>query len=349
MAITIGSLFSGYGGLDMAVERVFGAETVWFSEIDPDAIAVFERHWPGVPNIGDVNEADWDEVPKVDILTGGSPCQDLSIAGGRAGFDEGTRSNLWVCMREAIEKLQPKLVVWENVKGALSAKARSSSDMESGDRSVGENLRAFGRVLGDLAEIGYDAEWTALRASEVGAPHHRERVFLLAYRRDDANTLRIGLEEGRYTLPVEAQVSGVDLGERSLSWLRTPQASDGARGAAHPDERKAKGTSITLNDMAHIMGPRSETGTPFGRYQEAVSRWERAFRPAPYPTEMSSRGNARLSPRFSEWMMGLEDGHVTGLDVKRSAHLRILGNGVVPQQATSALTLLIDNHTTEIE
>ena len=115
-------------------------------------------------------------------------CQDLSSAGKRAGMTEGTRSNLWVAMREAIETIQPRYVVWENVRGALSAKAESESDMESEGGLLGKNkrghLRALGRVAGDLDEIGYDTEWTTLRASDIGAPHHRERVFLLAWRRE---------------------------------------------------------------------------------------------------------------------------------------------------------------------
>ena len=120
----------------------------------------------------------------MDILTGGSPCQDLSAAGKRAGMTEGTRSNLWVNMREAINHLRPKLVVWENVQGALSAAATSDSDMESATGLLGNtgggHLRALGRVLGDLTEIGYDTEWTTLRASDIGAPHHRARIFLIA-------------------------------------------------------------------------------------------------------------------------------------------------------------------------
>ncbi len=111
-------------------------------------------------------------------------CQDLSAAGKRAGMTDGTRSNLWVNMRHAIEIIKPKYVVWENVQGALSAKATSLSDMEQETGFMGGggsgHLRALGRVCGDLAEIGYDARWTTLRASDIGAPHHRSRVFLLA-------------------------------------------------------------------------------------------------------------------------------------------------------------------------
>lgn len=115
-------------------------------------------------------------------------CQDVSSSGKRAGMTGGARSNLWVAMREAIEIIKPRFVVWENVQGVLSAKAESESDLESEGGLLGKNkhghLRALGRVVGDLASLGYDSEWTTLRASEVGAPHHRARVFLLAWRKD---------------------------------------------------------------------------------------------------------------------------------------------------------------------
>ena len=173
------------GGLDLAVMQAFPGSTVaWHCEFDKAPSAILAHHYPNIPNLGDVTKVDWGQVEPVDIITGGSPCQDMSSAGKRAGMTDGTRSNLWVHMREAIEALQPKYVVWENVRGALSAKAKSESDLEQGDGSLG-NLRALGRVLGDLAEIGYDSRWTTLRASEVGAPHYRERVFVLA---TNANT-----------------------------------------------------------------------------------------------------------------------------------------------------------------
>lgn len=185
----IGSLFTGTGALDLAAKEVFGAEPAWFVEFDKHASALLEHHWPEIPNYGDVTKVDWSEVPHVDIITGGSPCQDLSTSGKRAGMTEGTRSNLWVAMREAIEIIKPRFVVWENVQGALSAKAESESDLESEGGLLGKNkrghLRALGRVVGDLHEIGYDAEWTTIRASDIGAPHQRARVFLLAWRRGD--------------------------------------------------------------------------------------------------------------------------------------------------------------------
>lgn len=184
MTLTIGSLFSGYGGLDLAVEAVTGARPAWFVEFDEAPAKILAHHWPDVPNYGDVTKVDWSAMPKVDIITGGSPCQDLSAAGKRAGMTEGTRSNLWVNMREAINIIRPRLVVWENVLGALSAKATSDSDLEPGARPMGNqpdgHLRALGRVCGDLAEIGYNTRWTTLRVSQLGGCHHRARVFLIA-------------------------------------------------------------------------------------------------------------------------------------------------------------------------
>lgn len=194
--LKLGSLFSGYGGLDQAAERVFGARPAWVADIDEAPSKVLAHHLPDVPNLGDVTQVEWATLERVDILTGGSPCQDISAAGRKAGMTEGTRSNLWVNMREAVDVLRPSFVVWENVQGALSTKAFSEADrregdqhslseMESRDGLLGDNygryLRALGRVLGDLAEIGYDAKWTTLRASDIGAPHHRARVFVLAY------------------------------------------------------------------------------------------------------------------------------------------------------------------------
>lgn len=186
-----GSLFSGYGGLDLAVEAALGATCAWHVENDPDASKVLRARWPGVPNLHDVTTVDWTQVEPVQVLCGGSPCQDLSTAGRRAGMSPGTRSGLWAAMCHAIEIIQPALVVWENVQGALSACAHS--DLEPCPRCVGGTgrhqpvLRALGRVLGDLATIGFDAEWVCLPASAVGAPHARERVFITAWHADSTS------------------------------------------------------------------------------------------------------------------------------------------------------------------
>ena len=196
MTLRLGELFAGYGGLGMAVEEVFGAETAWFSEFEEAPSKILAHHWPHVPNYGDITKIDWSAVEPVDIISGGSPCQDLSLAGRRQGMTEGTRSNLWETMREGIATIKPKYVVWENVRGALSAGAISEMEQSEGRLGTDGNpyLRAIGRVLGDLADLGYDAEWRGLTAANVGATHGRFRVFLLA---SLPNTSSVRLETRR--------------------------------------------------------------------------------------------------------------------------------------------------------
>lgn len=202
MTLKLGELFAGYGGLGLAVEEVFGAELEWYAEFDKAPSKIMAHHWPNLTNYGDVTTMDWASVPHVDIISGGSPCQDLSLAGARKGMNDGTRSNLWESMREAIATIKPTYVVWENVRGALSATATSASDMGPREGFLGErggHLRALGRVLGDLADLGYDCQWRGLRAANVGAPHGRFRVFVLATRRgaESAHTDHAGPEGQR--------------------------------------------------------------------------------------------------------------------------------------------------------
>lgn len=179
----IGSMFSGYAGLDEGVSSVLGGRVAWFCEIDKGASKVLAHHWPDVPNLGDISAVDFTAVEQADVHTGGFPCQDVSHAGKRAGLNATTRTGLWSQMCRAIEEQKPRLVVAENVRGLLSAEA--ASDMEPCPLCVGEGsgepLRALGAVLADLAELGYDARWIGLRASDVGAPHERFRVFILAW------------------------------------------------------------------------------------------------------------------------------------------------------------------------
>ena len=118
----------------------------------------------------------------VDVLTGGFPCQDVSISGARRGMHADTRSGLWTHMANAIDTIRPGLVLIENVRGLLSADA--ASNVEPCPWCLGDNgtspMRALGRVLADLADIGYDAQWCGLPASSLGAPHGRYRIFILS-------------------------------------------------------------------------------------------------------------------------------------------------------------------------
>lgn len=202
-----GGLFEGYGGLSMAVAEVLGAELAWYSEHEPPtksnpkptqaAARLLAYRHPSVPNLGDITAIDWAAVTPVDVLTGGFPCQDVSLAGKRRGIRPDSRSGLWTHMAYAIDQLRPSLVVIENVRGLLSADA--ACDLEPCPWCLGDDegrpLRALGAVLGDLAELGYDARWCGLRAADVGAPHGRFRVFVAAW--PAADTASVGRGEGR--------------------------------------------------------------------------------------------------------------------------------------------------------
>lgn len=246
MTLTHGSLFTGYGGLDLAVEEVFDAETIWTSDVDPGANRIIAHRYPGIPNLGDITTIDWSGVRRPDILSGGSPCQDLSTAGARAGMVDGTRSNLWVAMREAIAQLEPTYVVWENVRGALSARAESDLGWTEGlldgrppeahPKKEDPALRALGRVLGDLSDLGYDARWLTLRASDVGACHRRDRVFITAHPKGPPWRECVGdPRPARLTTP------------RRL--LPTPTANLGRNGGGQDaGKRRAGGHSVSIED-----------------------------------------------------------------------------------------------------
>jgi DNA (cytosine-5)-methyltransferase 1 len=196
--LKIGSLFSGVGGLDLGVQAVIGGEVVWHVEFDAAPSKVLAHHWPDVPNFGDITAVDWSQVEPIDVLTGGFPCQDVSLAGSRAGLNETTRSGLWAHYAHAISVLKPKLVVIENVRGLLSAEAVGA--MESDPWGVGDGqpqsvINALGAVLGDLAGLGYDARWCGVQAADAGAPHGRYRIFIVAHPGGEAVKLRAGLRQ----------------------------------------------------------------------------------------------------------------------------------------------------------
>ena len=207
---TIGELFAGYGGLGLGIKGIWpDAKTIWVSDVckvnkdgsvghhEPHRApcSILAKRLPDAPNLGDIAQIDWATIERPDIIAGGFPCQDVSHAGKRAGMNNSTRSGLWSKMRDAIDSLRPALVVAENVRGLLSAEA--SSDLEPcswcmGDAGDGEPpMRALGAVLADLADIGYDAAWYGLRAADVGAPHGRWRVFVLAWPAANAQGSRL--------------------------------------------------------------------------------------------------------------------------------------------------------------
>ena len=268
--LKIGSLCTGYGGLDMAVEAYFDAETVWVSEIDKYASKLIEKRF-NVPNHGDLKVINWAEVEPIDILTAGYPCQPFSHAGDRKGIND--ERHIWPHIKEAISYLRPKYVVLENVRGHLTL--------------------GFDSVLADLAQIGYDAKWQLVRASDVGAPHQRARLFVIAY----PNSSR----------------------------------SQGKSGQGYTAAQRVAINSSIKHEP--------HDGQVSKLRQRFTSRFEMHVQGVPVTLD-----SGRVSAKFVEYMMGLPPGWVTDIDISWTQQLKMLGNGVVPQQAHYAIELLMESY-----
>lgn len=154
----VGSLCSGIGGLDLGLERA-GMTVIWQAEVNTYASDVLERHWPGVPNLGDIRTIEWSGVERPDLVCAGYPCQPFSLAGHRLGSAD--PRHLWPAVVDCLRHLEPRWVVLENVAAHLTL--------------------GFDTVLADLAALGFDAEWSTVSACSVGAPHTRRRLFVVAY------------------------------------------------------------------------------------------------------------------------------------------------------------------------
>jgi len=205
-------LFSGIGGFSLGLERTGGFETVAFCEIDPFCREVLAKHWPDVRQYEDVRELTAERlradaiVP--DVICGGFPCQDISLAGKGAGI-EGERSGLWSEIARLIGEIRPRFVIVENVSALLG--------------------RGLGRVLGDLAALGFDAEWHCIPASAVGAPHRRDRFWLVAYAAQGRRSKR-GHDTRRARADEYSDVGGTwPVADPNVSGLAQRQGQDATR------------------------------------------------------------------------------------------------------------------------
>lgn len=239
MTYRVLSLFAGIGGFDLGLERTGGFKTVAFCEIDPFARKVLAKNFPGVPIYGDVRDLTADRLAAdgiaVDVICGGFPCQDLSEAGARRGI-EAERSGLWGQIARLAGELRPRIILVENVSNLLA----------------GERGAWFGRLLGDLATLGYDAEWHSIPASYVGAPHERDRVWIIAHRSEGGWDRPGGYPIAEHVLYDDAHWSAAARGQWGdlVDWLKSP-------GAAHlweaPDgtsRRMADGVLRGLDSLA---------------------------------------------------------------------------------------------------
>jgi DNA (cytosine-5)-methyltransferase 1 len=231
MNLTFGSLFAGIGGLDLGLERA-GMSCSWQVELNPFARQVLHKHWPDVPRFEDIRRVGRRQLAPVDVICGGFPCQDISNAGKREGIT-GSRSGLWSEFARVIREVRPTYVLVENV-AAL-------------------RVRGLGRVLGDLATLGFDADWDCIPAAALGAPHRRDRLFVIAH----ANGQRRSQRRGAFA--AESQLA---LAER------------GCQALAHPDrERREEHGQRHGRAQAGLEAPR---GHHAGRRGEApLEQWPR--------------------------------------------------------------------------
>lgn len=318
----VGSLCSGFGGLEAAIAAVIpAARTVWHMETDDAASLVLKAHHPDVPNHGSVVGADWSSFEPVEMLALGVPCQAVSSAGRQ--LVEADSRWLWPQALEAIRTLRPRGFFFENVRNLISIRG-------------GEVWRD---ILGDMRAAGYAVRWLTVGACMIGAPHHRHRVFALGVR----PPVSTGLVRDSGHPPARLDVAECD---KVRPLLPTPVARDGSsRGEGSPEywasrrddpSRATKG--IPLGAAVALL---PSLGDRWDKYGPAVAHWGRVTgRPAPDPTEVGPRGGQRLTAVVSEWMMGLPAGYLTD-HVGRVDALRIAGNGVCPMHGAHALRLLL--------
>jgi DNA (cytosine-5)-methyltransferase 1 len=262
------SLCSGYEGIGLAVEALTGDTVAYVADVEEAAATILAHRFPDAPNIGDITAFDWTELlGLVDIITAGFPCQDISNAGKREGID-GDRSGIYRNVVEAIRVLRPRLVFLENVSAIRS--------------------RGLWQVVADLASVGYDIRWICLRASDVGAAHHRDRWFAVAYPADaDGPRLEVGcVEPTRHEQPAsvgggtradEPECRTCGCGESfhdhggfcagcsgcSDSELGRPEDADGTarveRGCAASGEAQEGGHGPTLDDEVSFLLPHADS------------------------------------------------------------------------------------------
>jgi DNA (cytosine-5)-methyltransferase 1 len=274
----VGSLFAGIGGFDLAAEWM-GWRTVWQSEIDPYCVALLARRFPRARQLGDIARVDWRTVERPNVICGGFPCQDISYAGKGAGLS-GARSGLWYEYARCVRELGPDYFVVENVRALFT--------------------RGFDAVLGTLADLGYDAEWSMYGAADVGAPHRRERVWILAHRNGQ-------LFDG-------SGPSGPS------GWSEPPDGRTDVANAA--GERPGETWGLRRNESPEWPSSGGEA-IPHGERE----RLERLIEVGPTPRAADGPGHGRYP---GGWDVEPDVGRVAHGVPARVDRLRGLGNAIVP-------------------
>ncbi len=300
-------LFAGIGGFSLGLERTGGFRTVAFCEIDKKAQKVLNKHWPDVPVFDDVTALTKDQLDEtvgvpVHVITGGFPCQDISLAGKGAGL-EGERSGLWFQFHRLIKEIQPRYAIIENVSALRS--------------------RGLDAVISGLAEIGYDAEWHCIPASAVGAPHQRDRVWITAYRNTD--------DKGQPAFAVDDETPRLS-GDGDVAYPQGGAERDVSQDFGSP------GGEVDAPSHASSLGGRThQPGDGAAVANTVRSRGAVGLPTSGHGEEGFPKIADHLGDRLGRWTGG--DYWAVEPDVGRVAHgvpnrvdrLKQLGNAVVPQ------------------
>jgi DNA (cytosine-5)-methyltransferase 1 len=298
LTLTVGSLFAGIGGFDLGLERA-GMQVKWQVDNEPFAQHILNKHWPDVPCYSDIRDVRGEEVEPVDILCGGFPCQDISSAGKKVGID-GARSGLWTEYARLVGELRPRYVIVENV-AAL-------------------RKRGLDRVVGDLAALGYDAEWDCIRAADVGAPHRRDRLWLVAYPNRDGEPPHAQHEETRRL----SDAAGRGLSDASGESVRQQPRRRGGESRSSEALTGLDGKAASLADAQGVGQRESTTQT-----DTVAAGWE--------ARRVFGSGSERATPAqwgaAAWWAVEPDVGRVADGIPARVDRLKGLGNALVPQIA----------------
>ena len=291
-------LFAGIGGFTLGLERA-GFETVAFCEIDPYAQKVLRKNWPEVPIYDDVRTITADRLATdgigVDVITGGFPCQDISTAGRQAGI-EGERSGLWSECARLLGEIRPRYAIFENVTNLLNG--------DGGDW--------FKRVLGDISAIGYDAEWHCIPASAIGAHHHRDRIWIIAYPNSDS-------ESGRSFNAGEVQSASL---LENASRIQRVSGSEEQGVLREMQEDRAVFNQSCRRGETHMADSKRIRQSGSGKFKQSIFATQ----------DQDGKTTYALSSCSSRiWETEPDVGRVANGVPSRSHRLKCLGNAVVPQ------------------
>tara|TARA_A100001515_G_scaffold127216_1_gene112851 strand:+ start:714 stop:1730 length:1017 start_codon:yes stop_codon:yes gene_type:complete len=332
-------LFAGIGGFTLGLERA-GFTTVAFCEIDSYAQKVLKKNWPGVPIYDDVRQITADRLIsdgiRVDVITGGFPCQDISVAGKREGI-EGERSGLWTECARLIGELQPRYAIFENVTNLLN----------------GERGDWFKRVLWDISSLGYDAEWHCIPASELGAHHHRDRIWIVAYpRRERLHKQRQPTGFGEESANMgRVQCDGLSVKQKNQETvLANPNSNDGRRGdRTQSRKREPRLESGCGGEGQSIAGANEDVADTLYAGLQRRLHWRQNEEWQGESGHPRCGSSAHGQSRKNQWDIEPDVGRVAHGIPDRSHRLKCLGNAVVPPIPELIGHAILENERTETE